>query len=203
MRRAPRLLVLALVAAAGCARPTVHMTTSFDLTTDGGAPRECTEFADLACVNFIKFQIEEEGTLTPPTECITVDKRLTNLCDVSELAHGTEIFRYDRDARVRIKMWGLRVFPATSCEIIPDCPPKSLFDGTSDAITAGEAHGEVPLHITFAKGCGAKEEYRPRGGRDCYRVCDYTEPVCELRDGCVCLLPDSRADGGAPDVGAL
>lgn len=190
MTRGLRLLLLfALLGAAACARPQLQLTPVFEVTTDAGVPLECAAFADLACVNFIKFQIEEEGNLTPPTDCITVDQRLTNLCDVAQLARGTEIFRYDLDARVKVKMWGLRVFPATSCEIVPECPPRSLFDGATEEFDLDRS-GDVPLRITFAQGCGAKEVYRPRGGRDCFTVCDFTEPRCELRDGCVCLVPE-------------
>jgi hypothetical protein len=194
VRRLPRLvLLLAALGAAACARPKVQMTTAFDLRTDGGAPLACSDYTDLGCVNFIKFQIKEEGDLTPSTECIQVDKRLDTLCDVTQLQHGTEIFRYDKDARVQIKMWGLRVFPATSCEIIPECPAKGVFEGETDYVRASDLHGQLPILITKAEDCGRKEVYRPRGTRDCYSVCDYSEPVCALQEGCVCLIQD---DGG-------
>jgi hypothetical protein len=194
------LLLLALLGAAACQRPRIAITPVFEVVTDAGA-QECTAFNDLGCVNFIKFQIAEEGDLTPPTQCITVDKRLNTLCDVTQLEHGTEIFRYDRDARVQIKLWGLRIFPATSCEIVPECPPKSLFYGATDWITAGEVQGgQLPLHVTEAYDCGQKEVYRPRGGRDCYSVCDYSDAVCSMHDGCVCLLQD---DAGMPAFGGV
>ena len=195
------LLVAALAAlgTAACERPRIAITPVFELQTDAGAV-ECAAFKDLACVNFIKFQIAEQGDLTPSTECITVDQRLTTLCDVEELAKGTEIFRHAKDARVQIKMWGLRVFPATSCEIIPECPAKSLFSGATDWIKASEVQGgQLPLHITEATDCGLKEVYQLRGGRDCFTVCDYTEPVCSMHDGCVCLLP--QQDAGVPASG--
>jgi hypothetical protein len=198
MTRARRLwLLAALVALTGCARPKVQITPVF--ATDAGVG-VCAEFDDLACVNFIKFQIDEEGDLTSPTQCITVDKRLATLCDVTQLEHGAEIFRYDKDARVRVKMWGLRVFPATSCEIVEGCEPKILFSGSSgDYVRASDVPGgQLPLRITRAGACGQKEVFRPRGGRDCYLVCDYNEPVCELQDGCVCLIQD---DGGTPSGG--
>jgi hypothetical protein len=191
MRGPALLLVLFALAAAACARPKVQIAPVFELFTDGGVPLECSDFDDLACVNFIKFQIAEKDDLTPPTECITVDRRLETLCDVTQLQHGTEIFRHDKDAFVQIKMWGLRIFPATSCEIIPECPPRPLFSGATDWIKASEVQGgRLPLRITDAVGCGLKEEYRPRGGRDCYTVCGSTEAACEMHDGCVCRVQD-------------
>jgi hypothetical protein len=200
-RPPPTLLLLAALGAAACARPKVQITPEFDLRTDAGTPLECSAFADLGCVNFIKFQIAEQGDLTPPLQCITVDKRLNTLCDLDQLAKGTEIFRYDRDARVQLKLWGLRVFPATSCEIVPDCPPKTLFAGKTEFVTVGELQdGKLPLTITDAKACGRREVYHPRGNRDCYSVCEYSEPVCELQEGCVCLVQDDagvRSLGGA------
>jgi hypothetical protein len=200
-RPPPTLLLVAALGAAACARPKVQITPEFDLRTDAGTSLECAAFADLGCVNFIKFQIAEEGDLTPSTQCITVDKRLNTLCDVTQLEHGSEIFRYDRDARVQIKMWGVRIFPATSCEIIPECPYKSLFYGATEYLKAGEVQGgQLPLRITDAKACGQREVYRPRGSRDCYSVCEYSEPVCELQDGCVCLVQD---DAGVPQLGGV
>jgi hypothetical protein len=194
VRRPPHaLLVVAALGAAACARPRVALTPVFE--TDAGAG-ECAAFTDLACVNFINFQIAEKDDLTPSTECITVDKRLNTLCDITQLMHGAEIFRYDKDARVQIKMWGVRIFPATSCEINPDCPPKSLFYGVTDWIKASDVQGgQLPLRIIEATACGQKEVYRPRGGRDCYSVCDNTEAKCVMHDGCVCLIQD---DAGTP-----
>ena len=190
------LLLLAPVTLAACARPKVQLTLEFQLTTDGGAPLECADFHDLACVNYIKFQIEEQGNLTPPLDCITVDKRLDTLCDLTALQHGTEIFRYEKDATVRIRMWGLRVFPATSCEIMPECQARILFTGVTESVKAGDVPGgKLPLTITSAADCGQKEVYRPRGTRDCHSVCDDTEPVCSLQEGCVCLVQD---DAGTP-----
>ena len=195
MRRPLQLLLLVtLVAAAACTRPKVELMPVFALG-DGGT-LECSTFADLACVNFINFQIAEKDDLTPSTECITVDKRLNTLCDVTQLQHGSEIFRYDKDALVQIKMWGLRIFPATSCEINPECPPKSLFSGVTDWVKASEVRGgQLPIRITDATGCGRKEVYRPRGTRSCESVCDFSEPVCSLQEGCVCLIQD---DAGTP-----
>jgi len=197
MRRPPlALLVVAALGAAACARPRVALTPVFE--TDAGLG-QCAVFKDLACVNYINFQMEEQGNMTPPTDCITVDKRLETLCDVTDLAHGTEIFSYGKDARIKIRMWGLRVFPATSCEINPECQPKILFTGVTDEVKATDVQGgQLPLHIFEAKGCGAKEVYRPRGGRDCFSVCDFTEAVCEMHDGCVCRLQD---DAGTPSSG--
>ena len=197
MRRPLLTLLLCAAAALGaCARPKVQLTVDFQLTTDGGAPLECSTYADLACVNFIKFQIEEDGNLTPPLDCITVDKRLATLCDVTQLEHGSQIFRYDRDARVRIRMWGLRVFPATSCEINPECQPRILFTGVTDWAKAGDVPGgKLPLTITEAHDCGRKEYYEPRGTRTCDSVCQYSPPVCDMHEGCVCLVQD---DAGTP-----
>jgi hypothetical protein len=197
MPRGLVLLVLcALVGGAACQRPKVTLDPVFELRSDGGMSQGCEQFADLACVNFIKFQIAEENSATPATQCMKVDKRLTTLCDLDEVGNGTEVFRQERGDKVQIKMWGLRVFPATSCEINPECAPKVLFYGATDWMPAGDAPGGLlPLRITGATDCGLKEEYRPRGDRDCYSVCDYTEPVCDMADGCVCALQD---DAGVP-----
>jgi hypothetical protein len=195
-----RLLLLgALLAGLGCQRGPVALDPVYEVRADGGAALQCEQFADLACVNFIKFQIAEEGSPTPATQCLKVEKRLTDLCSLDQLATGTEVFRQDRGANVQIKMWGLRVFPATSCEINPECEPKVLFYGATDWLPAGDTvDGVLPLRVTGATSCGAKEEYRPRGNRDCYSVCNYTEPVCTMTAGCVCAIAE---DAGVPESG--
>jgi hypothetical protein len=195
--RARALLLLALLPLAACQRPQVALELVFDVVPDGGTDAGCAAFADLACVNFIKFQLDSP---TMPTQCLKVQKRLTTLCDVRDLATGAELFRPGQDDTVTVKIWGLRVFPATSCEINPECEPKVLFSGQSDAVRAGGVNGgTLPLHITSVAGCGPREEYLPRiGGKECAEVCTNGAPVCVLAEGCVCTVD---ADAGAPRSG--
>ena len=182
----------------GCERSEVKLDVEFPVAKDAGADAGCAAFADLGCVNYVKFQLSNLAGTHMATECLKVEKRLTTLCDLKSLARGTALFREDRGETVQVKMWGLRVFPATSCEVNPECDARILFSGSSDWVKLGEvAGGSLPLRVTSAQACGPKEVYRPKGDRDCFAVCDYTEPVCDMSDGCVCLMPETGAPDGA------
>ena len=206
MRRA--LLALALLAA-GCSRPQVRLTLGFALGDAGVG--ECLPANDLACVNYIRFQLSSEDLFT---RCVRVDQRLGTLCDLEQLANGSELFRGSPDDVVSIAIEGLRVFPATSCEQTSECRPRTIFSGGTGPVKLGDAAGgSVPLTITKYTPCGPREEFRQRApGQSCDVVCDTDRgnvPICELEDGCLCAVVSVVVDagvipdgGGADDAGA-
>jgi hypothetical protein len=201
VRRA--LLVLALLGA-GCSRPQVSLALRFAID-DGGAG-ECLPADDLACVNFVRFQLSAIGK-DLFSRCIRVEERFATLCDLERLANGGELFRGDPDDVVSIAVEGLRMFPATSCEQTTDCRPRRIFTGGTGVVRLGDvAGGSVPLVIDNYLGCGPREEFRARlPGQSCDLVCDTARGnivSCVVEDGCVCAVVSPSLDGGAgPDAG--
>jgi hypothetical protein len=209
MRRA-LLVALALAAAAGCDRPQARLRFTYDLRADGGGPGVCEQVTDLGCVNFVRFQLSAKGGTEILTNCVKADQRLTNLCDVEELGRGAELFNRDPDDNVVITMEGLRVFPATTCEITAACPPRELFSGIAGPLRVGDhAGGTIDLTVNRAGACGDPEEFRqPSGTQTCDEVCETFLPgnrvVCPppgsgidyVEGGCVCAIAPRPTDAG-------
>lgn len=174
---APRLALAVALLAAGCRASETQLAIRFE-----GA---CEAQKDLSCVNYLQFTLEDEKGFS--TECIKATQSLSTLCDVAALADGRELFRSDPDALVRVEVKGMRVFPATSCDVQNACPPRVIFSGVTEERRASDLAGSpFPLTIKLVEPCGAKEQFWP-GATNCAAICGAGNVVCDgISGGCLC-----------------
>ena len=148
----------------------------------------CAGITDLSCVNYLQFSIDDGTGFT--TQCVKVTQVLTSLCDVASLADGRELFRVDPDREVKIKVEGLRVYPATSCNVNAEnpCQRRLMFSGETPRVRIGDLAGQsIPLVVTVSELCRGQEQFFPLGsGETCEMVCGGEKVVCAIQDGCLC-----------------
>jgi hypothetical protein len=194
MRR--RLVLLVLLTA--CARDPVALEVEILIAGDAG-PVPCSTYRDLACVNFISFEVEHDGEIV--SRCVRVAQTLGTICDLPREARGEELFRVDPDDEITITISGLRTYPDTSCQVAGVCPARQLFLGSTGKIRLRDAQdGKIKLPITEAGFCGDQERWVGKGAtQTCADSCsgeDYV--VCDgVLGGCLCRDPGT----GVPDGG--
>ena len=173
------MAVLALLAC-GCRSSEAALEIGFG--DDAGT---CAEVTDLSCVNFLRFSVDDGEGFS--THCVRVTQGLASLCELASLADGRELFRLEPDREVEIKVEGLRVFPATSCEA-DGCQRRILFKGQTAKVRIGELAGQsIPLVVSMQEPCGAKEQFFPlRQGQTCAEICGVDLLICGIEDGCLC-----------------
>src|SRR6185503_1958948 len=98
----------------------------------------CEAVTDLGCVNYVQFTVNDSTGFS--SHCVKVDKRLDNLCDVAKLADGRELFKLPPETRLPIGLAGMRVFPATGCDL-QACAPRILFSGETAGGHLGDYAG--------------------------------------------------------------
>ncbi|HEY3352994.1 MAG TPA: hypothetical protein VGQ83_07075 [Polyangia bacterium] len=200
----------ALAGTAACERPQARLAFKYELKDQSGDPVECERFADLGCVNFIRFQLSAKGGTDMLTHCVKVERRLGTLCDLPTLAQGTELFNRDPDDTIVVTMSGLRAFPADTCEFTAACPPRELFSGIAGPKRIGDlAGGTLEMTVRQCTDCGAREEFRQlAAGQTCEDACETGRPgnavVCpppgsglsDVQGGCVCRVAPAQTDAG-------
>ncbi len=185
------LALLALAAACRSAQTELDLDPGGDASacapSDAGSPGTDAGSDDLGCANFLEFTVDDGSSFS--TRCIKLSKALHGLCDLKDAADGQELFSLSPGSRVRVSVKGLRVFPATSCDVSAACAPRTIFEGTTDWIRIADvAGGAVHLPVALAEPCGAPEVFffKP-AGRTCDSVCtDHAKMVCEIQGGCLC-----------------
>jgi len=204
--RARRALPLAVVAAASmlaltgaCKAPETQLNLVVP-PIDGGA---CETFTSLACVNYVEFSVPTATGFT--SHCVKVNVQLTNLCDVTKLADGHELFKLSPETPLPISVEGRRVFPAGSCSGPPACPSKPIFRGSTVAEGhIGDYNGRaLDLAINMIAPCGPPEQFffPPEGGT-CAEICGaQSNVICDgVAQGCLCRDPAASGQG-AIDTG--
>jgi hypothetical protein len=193
VRRASAI-VGALALLCGCKSPQAQITVSFPSAGDGG----CAAQTRVGCVNYLRFTVHDQTGFN--THCVTVPQgqALTSLCDVADLAQGQELFKLSPDTLLSVKLEGMRVFPATSCEPQESCDPRYIFSGTSQSVRLGDIAGgtlEIPLEMVLP--CQSEDFFflapGTRGG-----TC-LTGNACTGDLSCVsgvCVGDDTAPDGG-------
>jgi hypothetical protein len=183
-RGAALALSLAAAAAAlaggGCQSRQTALTVTFP---DGG----CETVTDLGCVNYLLFTVNDSTGFS--SHCVKVDKRLDNLCDVAALADGHQLFQLSPDTRLPIGLTGMRVFPATGCDL-QACAPRIIFSGETMSGRLGDYVGrDIPLPLAVRQSCGPSEEFffLPPG-TTCAQLCgSASQVVCDgIQGGCLC-----------------
>ena len=198
MTRRPRATLAALVPLLALAGACKAPETQLNLVVpaiDGGA---CDTFTSLACVNYVEFSVPSATGFT--SHCVKVNVELTNLCDVTKLADGHELFKLSPETSLPISVEGRRVFPAVSCDGPPDCPSKPIFRGSTVAEgRIGDYNGRtLDLTINMIAPCGPPEQFffPPEGGT-CAEICGaQANVICDgVAQGCLCRDPMSSGQG--------
>lgn len=187
MKHVAALLVASLCA---CAPSRAELSVTFP-AADGGL---CEAQTDLRCVNFLRFTVHDSDGFT--SRCIKVDQKLANLCEVSKLAEGQELFKLKPDSQMSIKIEGLRAFPAISCDSQNGCGPRIIFSGQSRSVRIGDvAGGSLEIPVEMDKGCGPPESFFFISQGTCPQLCgsqelvacDFSTPVDGgVSGGCLC-----------------
>jgi len=203
VRRASPLAVVAaasmLALAGACKAPETQLNLVVP-PIDGGA---CDTFTSLACVNYVEFSVPSATGFT--SHCVKVNVQLTNLCDVTKLADGHELFKLSPETPLPISVEGRRVFPAGSCSGPPVCPSKPIFRGSTVAEgRIGDYNGRaLDLAINMIAPCGPPEQFffPPEGGT-CAEICGaQSNVICDgVAQGCLCRDPAASGQG-AIDTG--
>ncbi len=191
--------MLAGVVSGACKAPETQLNLVVP-PIDGGA---CDTFTSLACVNYVEFSVPSAIGFT--SHCVKVNVELTNLCDVTKLADGHELFKLAPETALPISVEGRRVFPAVSCDGPPDCPSKPIFRGSTVAEgRIGDYNGRaLDLAINMIAPCGPPEQFffPPEGGT-CAEICGgQGNVICDgVAQGCLCRDPGASGQG-AIDTG--
>ncbi len=192
-RVASAALALLAFAAAGCHSPQADLNIMLAgdggtcASPDAGVDDAGAPLSDLHCVNFLQFRVDDGTSFS--TYCIKLEKRLETLCDLANVADGRELFKLDPSAGVTISVQGLRVFPATSCDIDAVCPAREIFSGDTGAVRVKDLAGKpVDLPVAMTEPCGAPEVYFPKSSDEsCDSICGTAaKAVCDLSSGCLC-----------------
>lgn len=201
MRRAASLaLIVSLALAAACSDRQTRIRLTFP-TVDGGT---CMDQTNISCVNYLEFTAGDD-VHGFSSDCARVPISLETLCDVGKLAEGQELFKLSPDTRLPIRLSGIRVYPAVSCNA-GECPAKQIFAGQTDATgTVGDHVGQtLDIPVTLTVPCGVPEQFffLPPG-TTCAELCGGTDQVvCDhVQGGCLCLQPTMAPTQGGIDGG--
>jgi hypothetical protein len=157
-------------------------------TADVGGPPDSpdTGYNLVSCVNFLEFKVDNSGEFS--THCIKLTQEILSLCDLKLVADGRELFKIDPNSEVKISVRGLRVFPATSCDVDPTstCQNRVIFAGSTDLVRIGDlVGGLLELPVTVSEPCGPPEQWFEKGDQSCADICDVV--VCDgIQGGCLC-----------------
>jgi hypothetical protein len=191
------LAAVALLAA--CSERQTHLKITFDVP-DAGA---CDQQTNIKCVNYLEFTAGDDVSGFS-SSCTRVDVSLDTLCDVAKLAEGQELFKLSPDTKLPIRLAGIRVFPAVSCNA-GECPSKTIFSGaTAETGTIDQYAGQtLTIPVTLTQLCGPPEAFffLPAGST-CTDLCGAGNVVCDhVQGGCLCNGFPSAADLAARQGG--
>jgi hypothetical protein len=192
-------LCAALALPAACNDRQTHLKLTFPATDSG----TCQDQTNIACVNYLEFTAGDDVSGFS-SQCTRVGVSLGSLCDVAKLAEGQELFKLAPGTKLPIRISGIRVFPATSCNA-GECPAKQIFSGATDATgTIGDHVGDtLEIPVTLVQPCGAPESFffLPPGST-CEDLCGTGNVVCDqVQGGCLCKGLPSAADLAARQGG--
>ena len=136
------------------------------------ARRCCQAQTNLKCVNYFQFSAGNDDGFR--SGCTPIDVVLGNLCDLVQLAEGQELFKLPPETMLPIRVAGVRVFPAISCNA-GTCPAKTIFSGATveSGAPIGNYAGQVlEIPVTVNMPCGEPEQFflLPEGST-CAEVC--------------------------------
>lgn len=201
-----------LVSLTACKEQQTQIRFTFPGGSDGGADAGaggCQAQTDLKCVNYFQFSAGNDDGFR--SGCTPIQFALGNLCDLVQLAEGQELFKLPPETMLPIRVAGVRVFPAISCNA-GTCPAKTIFSGATleSGAPIGNYAGQVlEIPVTVNMPCGTPEQFflLPEGST-CTEVCHRPDLlVCDnVAGGCLCKeLPSAselaaqqaaRMDGG-------
>lgn len=191
-RKVGGVALCAALALAACSERQTRLKLTFP-RTDAGA---CQDQTNIKCVNYLEFTAGDDVDGFR-SGCTRVSVSLENLCDVSKLAEGQELFSLSPDTMLPITLSGVRVFPAVGCSA-GDCPSKKIFGGmTAETGRIGDYAGQtLEIPVTLTQSCGMPESFffLPEGST-CDDLCGVGNVVCDhVQGGCLCLGLPSAAD---------
>ena len=106
----------------------LHVPGRSDGGADAGGAGGCQAQTDLKCVNYLQFSAGNDDGFR--SGCAPIDVVLGNLCDLVQLAEGQELFKLPPETMLPIRVAGIRVFPAISCNA-GTCAAKTIFSGAT------------------------------------------------------------------------